>query len=328
MRGDELLDVLEHIDPILIEEADRKPKSPWLRYTAVAACLALVIGLCGFWLMPRSSPQQKKYKRISFESETLGSEPEGIGEDVIVTNVAKETFSQQMPVYEISKRSITENEHKRLGEVLGVENWYHDGYDDGEIHSLLAPYNDPKRGYFYQLNLSDEQLEEMAWETFNKIPFMEGEYEYIGITSTYTVWTMNEGEIVQAVMVSFRRVLDGVRVVGSEMCDLTFDGSGLQELHISLYDYKKIGTMDMVTLEQAEEKVNAPDAFSMKKEGTVKLLQVDRVNLLLVNQYSRGCAILQPIYTFIGNATLEDGTQTEFSSKVIAIPESMTYEYE
>ena len=49
MRGDELLDILEYIDPALIERADRKPKTPWLRWTAVAACLAVVI-LCIFHL--------------------------------------------------------------------------------------------------------------------------------------------------------------------------------------------------------------------------------------------------------------------------------------
>ena len=41
MRGDELLDVLEYIDPVLIEEADRKPRAPWLRWTAAADDLPL-----------------------------------------------------------------------------------------------------------------------------------------------------------------------------------------------------------------------------------------------------------------------------------------------
>ena len=45
MRGDELLDILEHIEPELIEQADRKPRTPWLRWTALAACLALLVGI-------------------------------------------------------------------------------------------------------------------------------------------------------------------------------------------------------------------------------------------------------------------------------------------
>lgn len=49
MRGDELLDVLEYIDPALIERAERRPKKIWLRWTAVAACLAVVIGVCAYF---------------------------------------------------------------------------------------------------------------------------------------------------------------------------------------------------------------------------------------------------------------------------------------
>ena len=55
MRGNELLDTLENIHPSLIERASRRPKRPWLRWTAAAACLALVIGLCTLFL-PGKSP--------------------------------------------------------------------------------------------------------------------------------------------------------------------------------------------------------------------------------------------------------------------------------
>lgn len=292
---------------------------------AVLLCCVLFV-LCG--CNEQRNTEIQKYKRISFASEYLGEEADSINAETDVIYNAKETFKKQIPIYEISKRNITEEENRNLKEALGIEDWYLDGYDDGEIHSLLAPYNEPSRGYFCDLEMTDDELEKLAWETFNKIPFMEGEYEYLGVSSTYTVWTMDEGEYVQAVMVSFRRLLNGVRVVGNDVCDLTFDGSGLQEMHISLYNYKEIGTMDMVNLEEAENRVKEPDSFSMDKEGTAKVMQVDRVKLLLINQYSRGCTILQPIYNFIGTATLEDGTQTDFSSKVIAIPESMTYEEE
>ena len=57
MRGDELLDILEHIDPALIENADRKPKSNWLRWTALAAGLALIIGLCTYPFHPPVDPE-------------------------------------------------------------------------------------------------------------------------------------------------------------------------------------------------------------------------------------------------------------------------------
>ena len=43
MRGDELLDVLEYIKPTLIEQASYKPRTNWLRWTALTASLSLVI---------------------------------------------------------------------------------------------------------------------------------------------------------------------------------------------------------------------------------------------------------------------------------------------
>ena len=55
MRGEELLDILEQIDPALIRDADRKPRLPWLRWTAIAACLALLVGV-GALFLPRLEP--------------------------------------------------------------------------------------------------------------------------------------------------------------------------------------------------------------------------------------------------------------------------------
>lgn len=294
-------------------------KKPFIAY--LLCCILLL--LCGCNTKPT------KYKRISFNNETLGETLNSVNENTAVINKANKSFQAQMPIYEIRKCGISEQKFHQMEEQLGITKWYWNDFDGYEIHSLIAPYNDPARGYFYTLNMTDDELEELAWETFNKIPFIDGEYEYLGITSTYTLWNSKEGERITAVTVSFRRLIDGIRVIGNDVCDLTFDGSGLQEMHIALYNYKKIGTMDVVPMADAVTKIKTPDSFSIDKEtDIVKTMQVDRVKLLLVNQYSRGCTILQPLYNFIGTATLEDESQTGFSSKVIAIPESMTYEEE
>lgn len=50
MRGDELLDMLEHIDPELVREADRKPE--WIRWAAVAAILLISIGVGAAFFRP------------------------------------------------------------------------------------------------------------------------------------------------------------------------------------------------------------------------------------------------------------------------------------
>jgi hypothetical protein len=326
MRGDELLDILEYVDPSLIEEADQKPKANWLRWTAVAACVALVIGI-GALCWNTVPGLGKRYKRISFSSESLGVDMQGVTADTVVTYNATETFQSEMPIYKISKHPISETQFDQMEEQLGITKWYLNKFNGYTVYSRVAPYSDPIRGAFSKLNLTDAELEKLAWETFHKIPFLEGEYEYAGETGYMSQWTQATGEIVTEVTVSFRRKLDGITVIGNERCEFTFDASGLVEIYIVMHDYKKIGTMDMISLSEAKDRITTPDSFAMDTIWSgVKELNVDRVKLFLVNQYSRGCTILQPMYTFYGMAHLENGEQEEFRSKVIAIPEELTYE--
>lgn len=292
------------------------------RILAILLCSVLLL-LCG------CNGSLMKYKRISFETETLGEELKSIDENTVVINKANETFSSQMPIYKIKERNISQQEFQKMLDNLEIADDPSYRYDDFEldgnrIYISLRDYTDVSRGFF---DMTEDEVEDLAWEVFNKIPFMEGEYECVGIQNKYTYGDATGNHISRA-GVGFCRLIDGVRAVGDETCVLYFDGTGLVEIRIKLYDYEKIGTMDMVSLEDAEGKIKTPDDFKIGKNGTVDTLQVNQVKLRLVNQYSRGCTILQPIYNFIGTATFEDGTQSEFSSRVIAIPESMTYEEE
>ena len=127
-----------------------------------------------------------RYKRISFDNDTQIKQ---FDENTIVVNEIKEETFTQFPVYKISKRDITEGEmqemFKRLGfdTVLASQRFE---LEENRISGTLYSYADPSRGYFDTLNLTDEELEKLAWETFREIPFLEGEYEYLGITRTYT----------------------------------------------------------------------------------------------------------------------------------------------
>lgn len=283
-----------------------------------AVALSVILLLCGCNTKP------KKYKRISFESETLGEMMSHVGKDTIVANEAKESFASQMPIYEIKERSISNKECKKMMETLGLpDNPYRMEHEGNRISINLARYTDSSRGYF---EMTKEELEKLAWDTFNKIPFMEGEYEYVGFRGEQTL-SDSEGEHIERVLVSFYPILEGVRVIGDYQCDLWFDGCGLVEINIRLFKYEEIGTMDLVSLAEAEGKIKTPDKIYFESaSGLTDTLKVDRVKLFLVNQYSRGCTILQPMYTFYGTAHLENGKQTDFRSSVIAIPESMTYE--
>ena len=270
-----------------------------------------------------------KYQRISFDNETLGEElAQQVSADTVVINTATDTFSNSFPVYEISKRDISKSEFQEMCKQIKVptftSSWHGWELDGNKVSGRFADYG---TGI---CTLSEDALEELAWETFESIPFLEGEYEYYGIRGEDYI-SSSSGKIVTSVLVTFNRCVDGIRVIGDQ-CDMWFNDSGLVEISIVQYDYTKIGTMDMVTLEDAVGKIKTPDSFTLDTQasgtGGINTLQVNKINLRYVNQSSAGCTILQPVYVFNGVATLKDQTQSDFMSIVIAIPEKYTYEKE
>lgn len=287
----------------------------------------LCVILCYVMLLCSCGNGNNKYRRISFESDTLEERLSFVSEDTVVNYDATGMFPTQLPIYEISERVISDNERQILMANLEIPtNPYYFEHKGNKVSIMLASYTDSsKRGYFTK---SETELEDMAWKAFKQIPFMEGEYEYVGFRGEQSV-SIGGVKRIERVLVSFFRLVDGVRVVGESQCDMWFDGSGLVEIHLNLFDYEKTGAMDVVPLSEAATKVNCPDDFSIEGAmGVADTLKVNNVEMFMVNQYSRGCAILQPIYTFYGTAYFEDNMQKDFSSKVIAIPESMTYEEE
>lgn len=292
----------------------------------------MLVTICCFSLILFGCSSSTKYKRINLSSDTLGEElAQHVNEDTIVINTADEKFPEQFPVYEISERKISEEEFQTMLKQLEIGEMAskYIELDGNTINGTIR--DDSHSGEFC---LPDEKLEKLAWETFNKLPFMEGIYQYDGITRTYTLSSNEIGTITTSVGVSFRRVIDGIKIVGSEQCDLYFDNTGLTEIFIKRYNYEKIGTMDMVTLESASSRIKNPDSFiiytksSEPELGMLDTLRVETRELLFYNQYYRGCTILQPVYNFIGIATDADGRQEKFKSKIIAIPNSYTYEGE
>ena len=310
----------------------------------IVLCIALLfLSGCGINQMPNTQPipnsakanNEGRYLRITLKSPSMGKDelPYFINDDTSVHIKTEKEFSTQMPIYEIKPHYISGADFQKMQENLEIKEhdrawWCKLELDKNTVTGTIAPFDDIERGYYANLQWTDEELEEHAWEVFNKIPFLEGEYSYAGITGTDTIWSINTGEIVTRVSVSFLRLVDGVRVTGYDSCVISFDGSGFVAMNIQMFDYKQIGTMDLVPLEDAQARIKTPDSFSFKSycSSKTETLEVDGTDLYLVNQYHRGCTILQPVYNFSGTATLEDGTESRFSSQVIAIPESYTYE--
>ncbi len=282
--------------------------------------------LCCFLLLLSGCDRNTKYKRIDLQDDFLELELENhIGPDTELVNLTQETFPAQLPIYRITERKITQQEFQKaaqLGNSDPGSDWLGLKLDGNKISGRFESYGS---GY---CSLSEEALEKLARETLEKLTFLDGDYAYVGITGSGSISDAT-GEHATDVCVSFRRLVDGLPVKGNERCEFTFNDNGLVGVHIVLYNYKQIGTMDLVPLEDAQARIQKPDAFSidcfdMETVNLAKTLQVDIARLFLVNLYADGCTILQPIYQFGGTAMLEDGTQSGFSSTVIAIPTSYT----
>ncbi len=206
---------------------------------AVILCLSL-LALSG------CKPQQ--YKRIAFnaEGEWVGIEFPDIDENAEVVIAAEKVSLTQVPIYEISERPITDEEVQIMQQQLGISDTLIE-VDGNEINKLLGP----RDGSF---TMTDEELEKIAWETFEKLPFMDGTFEYLGITGR-SERSDSEGTRVTSVLVTFRRTLGGIRVLGDEICWLGFNDDGLTDIYVRLYKYKEIGTMDVLSIDTVSESI-------------------------------------------------------------------------
>lgn len=281
-------------------------------------------------LKPQIIKPEAQYLRIDVGSETLDEDLERhIDTNTLVTITAESNLPKHLPVYEITKHNVTEQEFHQLKEQLVVPESASSSHglklDGNRVYGQFANHGTGT------VTMTDEELEAQARKTLSQIPFLEGEYVYYGICGSETLED-SEGVHTTRVRVAFCRVLDGMRIIANDRCDMWFNDSGLVGITIDLFDYEQIGTMDVVLPEDAEAKIKTPDAFTLESESgnasTVETLNVDTITSLWVNQQSRGCTILQPLYIYSGTAALEDGTEAKFSSEIIAIPETYTYEEE
>lgn len=295
-------------------------------------CYKLVIFYLIITLILLTGCSTQKYQRIIISSASLGPMLNTYTDaNTSVAYSAKETHPAQLPIYEIEKRNITTEELDKCEDAINSFQNEHPLIfsKKGNVLEAEVPGYDTMRKYY---DWTDSQLEEYARAIFDKLPFLVGTYEYLGITSTQMLENYNKvtgitTEHIYRVRVSFRKVVDGLRVIGDDRCDFYIDGDGLVMMQLELYNYKQIGTMDVVPLDEAKQKIKTPDAFTVNdvtKESAADKLDVEKTKLLLVNQSSYGCTILQPVYNFMGSAYRDDDVIYTFSSRVIAIPDKYT----
>ena len=309
--------------------------------------IILIMSLALAFIMTSCS-QNGPYKRLNIKGEMMGEAKQVLETTLVgptkVENYSGESYANRMPVYQITPRVITTDEFQAMvdyfdiqGEIQIVNDTIRisDYYSSPPSQTMRCSENSlsywmTNGGSEAEMLQTDAELETEAWKIINTLPLLEGEYEYVGIASTQRL-ERESGSIVVAKRLSFRRLIDGVRVIGNDICDLYFNSKGLYDIEIKFYDYEKTGELDMLTLDDAVAKVKEPDAFILESEtnrnfsGAADKLTIERTKLLFVNQYSDGCEILQPVYNLMGTAENAGGS-VEFSARIIAIPEKYTHE--
>lgn len=247
-----------------------------------------------------------------------------IDNDTQVTNLIDKSMPAELPMYRIHKRVITDKEYDDILMVLGIskplsaKQWVN--RKDNRLHIQLIDVITATRAFF---GMSPEELESNARGVFSKLSVMEGTYEYVGQRASYRRID-NQGEHILSAGAGFCPIIDGIRVVGNGTCWFYFDGEGIVELIIELYDYEEIGTMKLIPLQDAIERITTPDDFSVDSDGEsnmigiIDTLQVNRIELRYVNQFSQGKKFLIPVYCFFGVAIDKEGVQSKFTSIVNA----------
>lgn len=354
MNHEDLFEAIGSADERMLEKSEHKSYH-WEEgfLGAVAACLVVAI-TAGIFFLPHlrrrpsdslmgtlgsdkgnvdvldpTDPQADgRYLRIHLSNaDSEEALAKYVSEDTVVVGNTLKGNQTQLPIYQIKERTITEQEVRNVMEkleILGIATnipcWK---LEDNVFTGTLGSFG------IDVFTKSDEELETMARKVFEQLDFLDEEYEYHGIINRTSQFDSDGNEKVLQVGIAFCRVIDGIRIIGSDVCNIWFNDSGPLKIQLELYDYEPIGTMDLVSMEDAWDRIKTPDRFSIDGEpdctGPAKTLAVEEVVMVYCNQYYRGCTILQPVYHFKGTATFEDGTQAPFTASIIAIPESMTW---
>ncbi|MBP0989787.1 MAG: hypothetical protein J5874_01215 [Oscillospiraceae bacterium] len=267
-----------------------------------------------------------KYDKALLSSSTLGGNKSYTDAETKVTGTVKETFPGFVPVYEITPRTITEEEKNAIISLIDMDRFQRNmkfiEHEDN-ILSVRGETVSTELLEYGSFDISDDELKEKALDVLHRISFIEDDYQYAGIYSTRKLSKNDETYILRK-GVCFRRYLNGIPVSGDDKIVIEFTKLGLEGIMMNLYNYKNVGEAYLIPLDEAYKKVNTPDGFTVEQEsgeplGKCETLEVQKVRLTYFNQNRSGARILQPIYDFKGIATDGNGVSEEFTSSVIAM---------
>lgn len=295
-----------------------------------------------------SYEHQHEFKRIRFGGEALGELDSvldaTITDSTKIENLSVEKYSDKFPIWNITPHEVTKAEAEAFIERFGLgEGNYskvgtgnHFNTNDGKFRVI---YSSNRISLHYtvlesdlpEVTKSDEEIvaeAQRVFESINIIP--DAEYECIGVIG-YGTCSYGTTEKITEKSVVFRRILDGVRVLGNDCFYIDVGENGVVSISAKLFDYEKNGELRMLPISDAVKRIDKSDGFGVLNakengyEGAADKLTVESTYMVFYNQYNGGCNILQPVYSIRGTVQNASG-KTEFLSRIIAIPERYTHE--
>ena len=141
----------------------------------IVLCIALLfLSGCGINQMPNTQPipnsakanNEGRYLRITLKSPSMGKDelPYFINDDTSVHIKTEKEFSTQMPIYEIKPHYISGADFQKMQENLEIKEhdrawWCKLELDKNTVTGTIAPFDDIERGYYANLQWTDEELE-------------------------------------------------------------------------------------------------------------------------------------------------------------------------
>lgn len=297
-----------------------------------------------------SSCNESKIKSLKFKGEVYGDIKSVLQNAVVINDISKqypEVYTTKMDLYSIKPINFTKSDFEQFfdlckikGEVIeksdGVICIKYDDFYTSRMFSSQGQIYIEKNHFVYNrgysstsvIKKSEQELKQKADEIVNNIPFLEGNYVYSYTNTQSEIIELPNGEIKNIpvkMMLSYRRELNGFRIVGEDQLHIYFDAEGFCGLSISYFNYEKYDEVDIITTSQAVNNIKKASTFDVDTRkvdfvGVLPKITANEVYLDYVNQYSNGVEILQPLYVLHGLIEENDNKST-FTATVKAIPD-------
>ena len=333
MKRERVSEIIGNIDFKYVDEAGeytgaakkRFPKG-WYKWAAVAACVALVLGV---WLFKLFSGGELVRPRLD---KTLGAEPFAKDAEVVFS-VGDEAFGKTLGIYlkMNDKVEVLEKVKKEFG-FEKAKGFKRNGYKlyTNEAGDTLKVYGTgafeyKKRDYEYGASLSEKEMEAVAETALQRLGIPTQDLKRAG-KDELKEYVGNE-EIVLQTTLRYKSWIDGYDTIG--VCSITVGVANGKVFSVGMLYSGREKVFDVISKTKDEVEASFADGLlDIKYDdesvggSVVKRLEVTAAEVVYLDAFNdEDQPHVQPCYRLKGVATLDEGFETGFSAIVYAVPE-------